>query len=228
MVINKRRVWKGLMMVAFININHKFFFDRLIHGDKQTFSFGFNASDTAYALATHHQFPVGLVGTGQVGVIIAAAFVAFNILQDGREFFCSSTSAQRNPDTGAVLFMHRGATKFKWTYDYFQHVDPPRAWSVAILPGIDACQVSSSSPYNYLFPIYFAPITQPTTHAMRDVQDCHVSRPSPSTGLTMRCKASSRRRSWCGDQSLSRSLPPEACFWTASRTRAPIPSRPSH
>ena len=66
MVINKRRVWKGLMMVAFININFRFFFDKYIHGDKQSYSFGFNASDTPYALSQFHQWGVGLVGTQPV------------------------------------------------------------------------------------------------------------------------------------------------------------------
>ena len=113
LVVNKRRVWAGLLMTAFINRNHRFFFDRIIHGDKQTFSFGFNASETPYSLVNHHQYGIGLVGT----------------LPDSSEYFCSTTSAQRHPDTGAMLFLHRGATKYKWTFDYLMHAVPTRAWS---------------------------------------------------------------------------------------------------
>ena len=114
MVLHKRRAWRGLMMTAFINRNFRFFFDHLVHGDKQTYNFAFNSSNTPYALSPHHQWGLGLVGKQN----------------DGSDYFCATTAIQRNADTGDILFIHRGSSKYAWTFHYkMQGTAPPRMWS---------------------------------------------------------------------------------------------------
>ena len=45
-VVDKERVWRGIVLTAYINRHHAFFFKRLFRGDKMTFHFGFVASGT--------------------------------------------------------------------------------------------------------------------------------------------------------------------------------------
>ena len=87
LVMHKRRAWRGLMMTAFINRHGYFFMSDIIHGDKQTFSFGFNATETAYSLVRYHPFGLGR-GTH---------------LANGELFFCSNSYGQRHPVTGEVM-----------------------------------------------------------------------------------------------------------------------------
>ena len=43
---------------------------------------------------------------------------AHHARQDGSDYFCATTALQRSPDDGAPLFIHRGSTKFAWTFHY--------------------------------------------------------------------------------------------------------------
>ncbi len=114
MLINKKKAWPGLVMTAFINKNNEFFQKRFIHGDKQTFSFGFNVSDTPYSFVRKH--PIG-IGRKQIN-------------DDGKEFFCANTFGQRHPISGDIMFMHRSLAKFVRACEYtLLGVDAPRAWT---------------------------------------------------------------------------------------------------
>ncbi len=111
-VLNKKKVWNGLLMTAFINLHSNFFLKRLFQGDKQTFSFGFNVTNTPYSLVRKHMYSIGL-----------------RAYQNGQSVFCGNTMAQRHPTTGDMLFLHRNAAKFMGASDYLA-LDPiPRAWS---------------------------------------------------------------------------------------------------
>ena len=113
-VLNKQRVWKALMMTAFINRHYKYFFKALVHDDKHTFALGFNSTGTPYYMSAHHHVNVGRAG----------------FLPNGQLQSCMTTSAQRNPDTGDILFLHRSSVKFYWGYMYTRVTpDPYRMWT---------------------------------------------------------------------------------------------------
>ena len=119
-VLNKQRVWKALMMTAFINRHYKYFFDHLVNDDKNTFALGFNSTDTMYSVSQHYQFSVGRAG----------------LMPDGSLQSCMSTHAQRNPDTGDILFLHRSTVKFDWGRLYtLQTKEPYRMWTHMSIQG---------------------------------------------------------------------------------------------
>ena len=97
-LVNKRRAWKGLVMTVFINYHHTFFNKRLSFTDKPTFHFGFASTKTPYSLSPFGHFGVGKAVT----------------LPNGRVLFCSTTYAQRHPETGSLIWIHRGGVKFSW------------------------------------------------------------------------------------------------------------------
>jgi hypothetical protein len=70
MVFNKKKVWDALVLVAFINKNNKGFFQTLFLGDKQTFSFGFNATNTPFSVSKKHPIGIGLKGFRENGLSI--------------------------------------------------------------------------------------------------------------------------------------------------------------
>ena len=121
MVFNKKKAWNGLMMTAFINQHHQFFLKQLFEGDKQTFSFGFNATETAYSVSKKHPIGIGLQTKlpGNKGA-----------------FFCSNTMGQRHPITGDLVFMHRNAAKFSGSVEYLSYDPVPRAWMYTAKLGI--------------------------------------------------------------------------------------------
>ena len=110
LVVNKKKVWNGLMMTAFINAHSYHFHDRIIMGDKQTFSFGFNASGTPYEMVRKHPFGIGLSAE----------------LASGEEYFCANTVGQRHPITGELLFLHRNLAKWVRSFEYS---GSPRGWT---------------------------------------------------------------------------------------------------
>lgn len=112
-VLHKQRIWAGLIMTVFINRYHDYFLSQMFHGDKQTFSFGFNYTDTAYSLVRKHPFGVGRAAMGQSGTLE----------------LCSTSFGQRHPVTGEIMFLHRGGSKYENTFEWLSHDPVPRAWT---------------------------------------------------------------------------------------------------
>ena len=129
-VVDKKRVWAALMLTAFLNKNHKHILGRFLYGEKQSFAFAFNATGTAYGLSPHHHFSVCRSGQETSGANVA----------------CCTTLAQRHPDTGDVLFLHRSSVKFSWAHQYVMHSDAPyRMWTDLAVQG-------AHSPYGVAWP----------------------------------------------------------------------------
>ena len=118
-VVNKERVWMGLLMTVFINWHSGFFMNELIHGDKSTLKLGFESTGTPYALVGKTIYLQG----------IAAPQDPTNA--QSPLFFCGSGISQPHPITGKPLFIHRGIVKFsKWPAQDYLAFDPiPRAWT---------------------------------------------------------------------------------------------------
>ena len=95
MLVDKERAWAGLVLAAVVGIHHQFFMRQLIYGDCAAFDLAFNATDTAYALVHRRPVPVGRV-----------------VEASGKAQFFSNTMAQRSPDDGRIVFLHRGFVKF--------------------------------------------------------------------------------------------------------------------
>ena len=95
-LINKRKTWPGLWMTLFINRNYAFFHVHTMHGDKNSYSFGFNITGTPYAMVNKPFFGMG-----------RAAEDASN-----KPIMCSSGFGQRNPETGEICWIHRFRSKF--------------------------------------------------------------------------------------------------------------------
>jgi hypothetical protein len=53
----------------------------------------------------------------------------------GRLFFCKFTSVQRNPDTGSMLFLHRGGLKFYASHMYLSQDPVPMGWTHVCISG---------------------------------------------------------------------------------------------
>ena len=112
-VVDKKAAWRGLMMTAFINRHHTYFLEKLMKGDKQTFEFGFNATNTPFTFVKKHPFGLGLQGQ----------------LPKGDTVFCSNTMGQRHPVTGELLFLHRNNNKLNQAFDFFKDGMSFRAWT---------------------------------------------------------------------------------------------------
>lgn len=97
-LINKRASWAAMQMIVFLNRHHWFFLKRLFQGDKMTFHFGFEAAGQEYATVPFHPKGVGIRGGNGKG---------------DAEWFCGNTMAQRSPEDGSLLFMHRTMSKYK-------------------------------------------------------------------------------------------------------------------
>eukprot|EP00040_Diaphanoeca_grandis_P033971 m.209000 g.209000 ORF g.209000 m.209000 type:complete len:482 (-) comp33026_c0_seq9:249-1694(-) len=95
-LLNKKRSWQALRMILYINKHHDFFLKRLFHGDKMTFHWGFVAAGEEYAVVP---YPAGSLG--------------IQAQHKQSTTFCGNTMAQRNPDDGSLLFMHRTMAKYK-------------------------------------------------------------------------------------------------------------------
>ena len=95
-VMDKRRAWHGLLMTTFINLHADYFIGKIMHDDKQTWPFAFQATHTRYHLVEKPH-----IGFGRAAQ-----------QRDGWWYMCHSTYGQRHPETGEVLFMHRSNTKF--------------------------------------------------------------------------------------------------------------------
>ena len=107
-VINKRRAWRGLYMTAFVSRFYNAFFRALFANDKNVYQFAFNTTATPFALVAKHPFGIGLEAAG---------------------YFCGNSFGQRHPQSGVILFVHRGATKFDWPDLYFEYVRLTYAWT---------------------------------------------------------------------------------------------------
>lgn len=115
-VVDKERVWSGLLMTVFINWHSAFFMTEIIHGDKNTFKLGFDSTATPYAIVTKPLYYQGRAATQ---------------IQDGTLFFCGNGISQAHPITGKPLFIHRIFAKFgDWpVLDYLALHPVPRAWT---------------------------------------------------------------------------------------------------
>jgi hypothetical protein len=99
-LINKAKAWRGLSMTAFINKNHHYYMQHIIYGDKQTFMFGFQSTNTSYYMVPH--FPYGF-----------GRFIDDN----DKRIFVADALCQRHPSSGRGLFAHRNR-KFNWLIDF--------------------------------------------------------------------------------------------------------------
>eukprot|EP00045_Choanoeca_perplexa_P005056 m.42686 g.42686 ORF g.42686 m.42686 type:complete len:449 (+) comp12907_c0_seq1:82-1428(+) len=100
LVLDKKRAWKGLYMMFWINYHHGFFLQRLFHGDKMTFPFAFELVNVDYSVVPYMPASIG------VGDVKAKTF-------------CGNTLAQKHPDHDDILFLHRSLAKFKDPSSYF-------------------------------------------------------------------------------------------------------------
>ena len=113
-LINKKRAWKGLMLTLFVSINHQFFMKKLFYGEKMTYAFAFNATETDYIIAEPEMHVLGRVAR----------------LKNGKDYFCGNTFAQRHPDTKEIVWLHRHGSKFNNAYEYLKHPKRlPPAWT---------------------------------------------------------------------------------------------------
>ncbi len=113
LLIDKKKTWKGISVTAFIMLNYHYFLKRLFEGDKQTFSFAFNTTNTLYNMVRKHPISVG------------------RAIKDGsgKLFFCGNTMGQRHPITGDIFFLHRNAAKFPGTYEFVMYDPIPSMWT---------------------------------------------------------------------------------------------------
>ena len=112
-IVHKRKAWRGLVMSAFINRHYEFFGTTFIVGDKQTFAFSFNVTNTPYALAEVPPITLGRAATTTRGDL----------------FYCANTVVQHNPLNGEFLFLHRNLAKFSSPSQYFESNPFPLAWT---------------------------------------------------------------------------------------------------
>eukprot|EP00042_Codosiga_hollandica_P051942 m.649649 g.649649 ORF g.649649 m.649649 type:complete len:254 (-) comp58391_c0_seq3:64-825(-) len=113
MLINKPLAWKALNVAAFISFNHEYFLKKLFRGDKQTFELAFQYAQAPYEVVPFEPQSLGM-----------------RAQYKGSKGFCGNSIAQRHPDTGKIVFLHRTAIKFREPWDFFAapHADGLHAW----------------------------------------------------------------------------------------------------
>eukprot|EP00042_Codosiga_hollandica_P051943 m.649660 g.649660 ORF g.649660 m.649660 type:complete len:254 (-) comp58391_c0_seq4:91-852(-) len=113
MLINKPLAWKALNVAAFISFNHEYFLKKLFRGDKQTFELAFQYAQAPYEVVPFEPQSLGM-----------------RAQYKGSKGFCGNSIAQRHPDTGKIVFLHRTAIKFREPWDFFAapHTDGLHAW----------------------------------------------------------------------------------------------------
>lgn len=112
LLFNKRVAWRALMLAILISQNSKFFY-KYFWGDKPTWAYAFNATNSPYTMSPYP--PFGLA----VG---------------GKQNLCVHTIGQRHPETGELIWLHRYGAKFAWTAVYLQTPEP-RAWTHIVQQG---------------------------------------------------------------------------------------------
>ncbi|DBA65601.1 TPA: hypothetical protein ACH3X2_002666 [Trebouxia sp. C0005] len=128
MVLNKSRVWKGLVLAAFFNLQSRLYYELLGNfmgkGDKETFALGLSVAGLPYhVIAT----PVGSVGFNQYP-FGPGCIKGQNSIQVGCGF-AGNTMAQYTPQ-GKLMFLHTNMSP-KWNlaipadFDYYS-----RRWQI--------------------------------------------------------------------------------------------------
>ena len=101
-VMNKKMVWKALMLMAFVSKNHEYFYTRMVWGDKSP-ALQFNATNTPFYLAARDCIVVGR---------------AMN-QANGHVHFTASTWGIRHPlRQHEVFILHRSGAKFNNALEY--------------------------------------------------------------------------------------------------------------
>ena len=121
-LINKRISWKGLVMTAFIVKNHAFFLRHVINTDKNTYQFGYNATNTPFHMV--HFNPLGIGRQSMPD------------LTHPQGVFCSSAFGHRHPQNGSLIIIHRGLAKLDRPGLYFDpQSETPRVFEFVGLQG---------------------------------------------------------------------------------------------
>ena len=112
-LINKRRTWPGLVLTTLISWNHQYALTALFASEKQSMQFGFNATGTTYAVAPLQPYGVGLS----------------TAIASGKRFLFLNTLAQRHPQHGRIVWLHRILSKFFAPKDFLNHPTAFRMWT---------------------------------------------------------------------------------------------------